>query len=117
MGQRFFGPFDNGSSAGVGLKAAEAAATAGAGIGHLNFHVTQLGAVTMLALEDHVPDYDSAADTGAEREKHHAVDVAAGADPEFTVSRCIGVVLERRRNAENVLHVIAHRYIAPRFEI
>ena len=66
-------------------------------------HVARFAAVAVLAFEDHVVDDDAAADAGAEGEQHHAVRVAARADPELAVGGGVGVVLERGRLAERLL--------------
>src|SRR5262249_28593250 len=98
-------------------EAAPAAAATLTRIGHLNFHVAQLGPVAMLALQHHVADHDAAADTCAEREKDHAMDVAAGAHPELTVRGGIAIVLKCRWHIERVLHMLPHRDVPPRLEI
>src|SRR5262249_53845876 len=115
--QRLKGALDDAGRAGVGLQATPTAAAALAWAGHLDLDVPDLGAVTVLALDDQVADDDATADTGAEREQHHAVGVLAGAEPELAVGRRVGIVLEGRRHAEPVLNVLAHRDVPPRLEV
>src|SRR5262245_6768734 len=92
--QRFLGTLHDTCCTRIRLQAAPAATTALAGIGHLNLHVPQLGAMAMFPLDHQVANDDAAADTGAERKEHHAMDVAASTSPELAERRGIGVILE-----------------------
>ena len=69
-------------------------------LAQVDLHVADLGPVAVLAFEHLVVEDDAAADAGAEREHHHALDVAAGADPVLAEGGRVGIVLKRGRHAE-----------------
>ena len=60
---------------------------------HLDEDVTAFAAMRMLAFDDDVVNDDAAADPGAERPHEQARLFVRGAEPKFTVSRGVGVVL------------------------
>ena len=68
LGQGVLGALDDGGRAGIRFEAAPTPAAALPRFGHLDLHVADFGAVTVLAFEHHVADDDSAAHAGAERE-------------------------------------------------
>ena len=80
-------------------------------------HVPAFAAVAVLAVEAKVADDNSAADARAQREQHHAVEIAAGADPKFAVSGRVGVVGKSDRQAAMVAHPVAQWKIVPAFEV
>jgi hypothetical protein len=69
--------------------------------------------VAVFAIDGQVADDDPAPQARAKRQHDNAVILLAAADPKFAVSRGVGVVGERRGQAEGAGHFIANREIVP----
>ncbi len=94
------------------------AAAADPGIfGTVDNNVSTFGAVAVFAVDRQVANDDAAADARTQREQHHAVEVAAFADPELAIGGGVGVVLKRDRQAAMGGHPIAQRKIVPALEV
>src|SRR6185295_8145708 len=58
-------------------------------------------------------DDDAAADSRAEREPDNVLRALRGAPPPFTVDGAVGVIVERRGEAQSLADAIAQRHVRP----
>jgi hypothetical protein len=103
--------------AAIRLQTTPSAAAALPRLSHLDLHMTQFGAVAVLAFHHQVADDNAAADAGAECEQDQAVDAAARSGPVFADGRRVGVVLEGGRQLEHLVDVIADGDVLPRLQV
>ncbi len=116
-GERFVSALHQRGGRGIAFEMTVLAARAKPAVFHLDDHMTALGAVAVLALNDMTVDDDPAADSGSEREHDLATVPLARADPEFAVRCGIGIVLKRDRLLERVGQCLADRKMCPAGQI
>src|SRR5258707_15474898 len=109
--QCFQGAFDHGSGTGVGFETTPAATATLPRLRHLDLHVPQLGAVTVLTLHHPVIQHDAAANAGAQREEDHAAYALAGPHPELPLGCGVGIVLKGSWHAERVVYMLPYRHV------